>query len=1062
MSAGAGGRADSRRRLGPPEIPQRPRDINKIATLVIELDRIRADYPAWPANKRRTANYVCQAGHVLGLFSHRRIPQARRTATGRVLAGMERRELRRRLSYAFEGSPIGQRWLQWADVPDLRQLKDGTALEFLRECAEGLSDGEQSTLLDRATTLETWLAQFVDARTQFELADQRPTRTVCALADLRPSVFDAARPHDLVHALVQGASRIDIATGFFTLDGFSLIADGVDNPDIRVLVGGMDEGRSAAHGEFLVNFLRSLDRGLDPPPGARRAVINDLYWKIVHGRISLRSASARESRRLHAKIYIFDRRAAFATSANLTIGGLKRHIEGGQLTVNCEDVQYFIERFEHHWGAGVQLGDAVLRGIEASWVFQEPVRPYIAFLRALYLFYGRIRQPDRIPARQLAEFQKLIVAHMIGKFAERRGVILVSPTGTGKTVMAAHLGAALWGSQIRRVVIVCNNPSLERYWRRELQMVGIDPAIITSGRLRGKGWNPGPSLDEIDHLTEHLGEDSLVIVDECHQYRTPGKKGYDRLRSLLLPPDQTVRPYALLLTATPISRGLENVEALLNLTSYEAVPKLEEVRQAALCEGLVNVTLPDILGRFGTENPQKKTRSLEFPEGPRYYPNIQLELRRYTTGMEEIFEQLENLADELRAYDELVGEIVEYEEDEELTGNLGRQANLLKTLLARRAESSPRALVRTFERMLDLLETRRLAELERQRVQTLVEPILASARRIEHDSRLDPKLAELTSLVRAALQSSKVLIFTEYIDTVDYLLAHLKTELVNASVDALTGETTQAGRRDKLRAFAPLAQGDDAPRNPTDVLIATDAISEGENLQDAGTIVNFDLPWTPLRLVQRLGRIDRPTESPRKVCAYNFFPESDRYRTMVTHWSRLEDRSAQVKEISDTEVLRTTSRDPHALDRDVAQPYFERLSTYDELLASVKDRRLPTSAFLQVQLAATAEDQQEAEALPTGIRTARRGAEPGLYLLLEIDGRFVCIVQRVGDLYATTVDRLIFLKALASTPDTALARLPEDLDNRIEAALDQWRAGLTSEHQEAARLQIALWVIAER
>jgi len=85
-----------------------------------------------------------------------------------------------------------------------------------------------------------------------------------------------------------------------------------------------------------------------------------------------------------------------------------------------------------------------------------------------------------------------------------------------------------------------------------------------------------------------------------------------------------------------------------------------------------------------------------------------------------------------------------------------------------------------------------------------------------------------------------------------------------------------------MKAFAPFAQ--QVTRSPPqrfDVLVATDAISEGENLQDAEYVINYDLSWTPLRLIQRVGRINRFTEERRKVHVRNFFPGSDCYEQIV-------------------------------------------------------------------------------------------------------------------------------------------------------------------------------------
>src|SRR6185503_19563355 len=114
----------------------------------------------------------------------------------------------------------------------------------------------------------------------------------------------------------------------------------------------------------------------------------------------------------------------------------------------------------------------------------------------------------------------------------------------------------------------------------------------------------------------------------------------------------------------------------------------------------------------------------------------------------------------------------------------------------------------------------------------------------------------------------KTIVFTEAIATARYLARRLGRGLRVAAVFGRTGTMggARATRAEVLRAFAPVAQG--AQRPPpaieTDVLIATDLLSEGLNLQDAARVIHYDLPWSPARLAQRVGRIDR-LGSPHKA-----------------------------------------------------------------------------------------------------------------------------------------------------------------------------------------------------
>ena len=146
---------------------------------------------------------------------------------------------------------------------------------------------------------------------------------------------------------------------------------------------------------------------------------------------------------------------------------------------------------------------------------------------------------------------------------------------------------------------------------------------------------------------------------------------------------------------------------------------------------------------------------------------------------------------------------------------------------------------------------------------------------------LDSKLAALIELVSVTHAKEKVLIFTEYKDTANYVANALKAAGVD-HVAVASGETrnpTEVARRFSPRSntigaasldesqVRPLVDPDDEYR----VLVSTDVLSEGQNLQDAHIVVNYDLPWAIIRLIQRAGRVDRVGQKAGKVIIYSFW-----------------------------------------------------------------------------------------------------------------------------------------------------------------------------------------------
>ena len=140
------------------------------------------------------------------------------------------------------------------------------------------------------------------------------------------------------------------------------------------------------------------------------------------------------------------------------------------------------------------------------------------------------------------------------------------------------------------------------------------------------------------------------------------------------------------------------------------------------------------------------------------------------------------------------------------------------------------------------------------------------------DTKKDAKLDALFKLVTRQHPDDKVLIFSQFADTVNYLAEQLEERGVRA-IQGVTGDsadpTTAAWR------FSPESNEKTAiisPDKAIRVLVATDVLSEGQNLQDAHIVVNYDLPWAIIRLVQRAGRVDRIGQKAEKILCYSFLP----------------------------------------------------------------------------------------------------------------------------------------------------------------------------------------------
>ena len=136
----------------------------------------------------------------------------------------------------------------------------------------------------------------------------------------------------------------------------------------------------------------------------------------------------------------------------------------------------------------------------------------------------------------------------------------------------------------------------------------------------------------------------------------------------------------------------------------------------------------------------------------------------------------------------------------------------------------------------------------------------------------DAKLAALVDLLTQQHPNEKVLVFTQFADTVRYLTEQLQARGLQA-IEGVTGDS--ADPTELAWRFSPVSNNKRdkiSPANELRVLVATDVLSEGQNLQDAAIVVNYDLPWAIIRLIQRAGRVDRIGQQADTIYCYSFLP----------------------------------------------------------------------------------------------------------------------------------------------------------------------------------------------
>lgn len=264
----------------------------------------------------------------------------------------------------------------------------------------------------------------------------------------------------------------------------------------------------------------------------------------------------------------------------------------------------------------------------------------------------------------------------------------------------------------------------------------------------------------------------------------------------------------------------------------------------------------------------------------------------------------------------------------------------------------------------------------------------------------DAKLTRLKDLLLRDLRGKKVLVFTYYKDTARYLYRHLGhpenpeavafcKKLGEVNVRRMDSGADTRERSRIIQGFAPKANakpewiGTDREIN---ILISTDVLSEGQNLQDCGYLVNYDLHWNPTRMVQRAGRIDRIGTDFDILWIYNMFPDKGLERLL----GLVESLSLKIADIDRAGFL-----DASVLGETVHPRNFNTIRRIKEEDGSVIEEEeqfteLASNEFLLQQLRSVVEagGQEMLESLPDGIHSglAKEGAK-GVFFYFQARSR---------------------------------------------------------------------------
>ncbi len=306
------------------------------------------------------------------------------------------------------------------------------------------------------------------------------------------------------------------------------------------------------------------------------------------------------------------------------------------------------------------------------------------------------------------------------------------------------------------------------------------------------------------------------------------------------------------------------------------------------------------------------------------------------------------------------------------------------------------------------------------------------------DSKKDAKLQALVNLVSSSHTNDKVLVFSQFADTVRYLERQLKT----AGIEKIAGATGDSENPTALAwHFSPVSNNKRDSIKPEDelrVLIATDVLSEGQNLQDCSIIVNFDLPWAIIRLIQRAGRVDRIGQKSANIFCYSFLP-ADGVEKIIRLRSRVRKRLKENAEVVGTDE---SFFEDDRNDQPIVDLYNEKSGILDGDADNEVD--LASYAFQIWKNAADANPElnkiiPELPSVVYSTKTHHADAlnPPGVLVYLKTaDGNdALAWMDEKGT--SVTESQLTILKAAECSPDTPPMERREDHHELVQKAVEQ-------------------------
>ena len=624
-------------------------------------------------------------------------------------------------------------------------------------------------------------------------------------------------------------------------------------------------------------------------------------------------------------------------SSNFSEAGLVNNLEFNVELKDAPDVMFSLQKFEELWKQSTDIRDTYIESVEQNTWMRNDITPYQLYLKTLYEFFKEEINADKENFETLLpdgymrlQYQIDAVTQARQKLEAYNGVFISDVVGLGKTFICAMLANSFNRNTYK--LIVCP-PVLVDYWRSVLQEFDVSRCDVESlGKLdkiisKGTDKYTYVFVDEAHRFRNESTEAFTLLhqICRCKKVILISATPINNYTS-----DVENQIYLFQAKQSGTINGIKNIEGffrslnskLANKTKGSAAymaqlrENSEVIRDKLIREVMIRRTRSEIQQYYGDDLAKQ---GLTFPK---------------TGSPEKIVYTFDEETDD--AFNQTISIIKEFKysrytpllylkDKKKYATMMAAQRNLggfMKGILVKRLESSFFAFRQTLDRFTDSYEkfiamaktgkvyiskkvnvydllddgdTKKMMYLiEQQDVMMFdtnefssqffcyLESDLAQLKSMQFiwslittDPKLDQFRHDLTT--NPIMKGKKAITFTESKETAQYLFEQLK-DIYGSRVINFSGQSSAALKVEIEDSFNPTNKIKD--NDKYDLLITTDVLAEGINLHRANVLINYDLPWNPTKIMQRVGRINRVGTEFDHIYVFNFFPTAQSKKQM--------------------------------------------------------------------------------------------------------------------------------------------------------------------------------------